>query len=125
TASGKPNAGTNPRRTLVSMRLMPAAFTSTTTSSRFGFGTGRSSTRSTSAGPYSDAVMTRTVCSFSYLVPTVREGYSPVPHGLVIRRVVRAEIRFLFRDAYAVAGALRPVGPRRRHRIGEIRDHLF
>src|ERR1700736_5466594 len=46
------------------MRLMPAAFTSTTTSSGFGVGTGRSSTRSTSAGPCSDAGMTRTVCSF-------------------------------------------------------------
>ena len=49
--------GKSPRRTLV-FRLTPAVLTSTTTSSSFGLATGRSSPRSTSGRPYSDAVMT-------------------------------------------------------------------
>ena len=47
------------------MRFRPAAFTSMTTSSRFGFGTGRSSMRSTSVDPYSDAVTTLTSAPFA------------------------------------------------------------
>src|SRR5258707_12471574 len=41
------------------MRLRPAAFTAMTTSPGFGWGTGRSSTCSTSGDPYCDAVTTR------------------------------------------------------------------
>jgi hypothetical protein len=51
---------------------------------------------------------------------------SAVSHGCVIRRVLGAIVGFLRRDdALVVEEDLRPVGPRQRHGIGEIRRHLF
>src|SRR5216684_5041392 len=50
---------------------------------------------------------------------------SPVPHRMVVGRVVGAVVGLLCRDTFVVEEDLRPVGPRRGHGIGEVRGHLF
>src|ERR1700758_5835896 len=50
---------------------------------------------------------------------------SPIPHGHVVWWVVGAMVRFLSGNALIVEEDLRPVRPGGRHRIGEMRHHLF
>src|SRR6476659_11446867 len=49
----------------------------------------------------------------------------PVPHRRVIRRIIGAVIGFLGGNSLVVEEDLRPIRPRRRHGIGEIRHHLL
>src|SRR5882757_1409408 len=79
-SGGSPTQGPAciPRRTYVSIRFRPAAFTSTTTPPGSGSGTGRSSTHSTSGDPCRHAVTNR-MPSFSPCPTSKHEEWSAGP----------------------------------------------